>query len=576
MHETVFSIIAEDYLFFLLGGGLIVATLTGFIARRLRQPLILAYLFSGFLLGPHGFNLIHDLEQIRLLSEMGITFLLFTVGLHMSLDNLTDLGLVSILTGGGQVVIMTGIGMLVSQWYGFSLLSSFYVGVAIAFSSTIIIVKLLSERAEINSLHGRISIGFLLVQDFLAILALVLLPNLGGSSLVANIGYTLLKIILYLIPIAVLTRYGLKPLFDSVAKNQELLFLTSISYCFLLATTSHLLGLSAESGAFIAGVTLTTLPYNLHIETKIRPLRDFLIVIFFLTLGAEMAFTVNAAILAPLFILSLLVLFGTPLILLTIMGLLGYRKRTSFMVGLTVAQISEFSLILINLGLKQNHIGDDVVSLVTGVGVITITISAYLITYGHRIYRWLEPYLSLFERSTLKDDDLDTMDMHDHVIVVGYHRVGYGIVNKLLDMDEDVLVVDFDPEIIKQAREQNIPSIYGDIADPDVVDKLNLEDAEMLISTSADTEDNIQLMRDAREHNKDLIVIIVAEHVEEALELYEEGADYVVLPHLLGGQHASLLLEDITTDLDKLIETKLEHIEELEERGDVHPHHSPM
>ncbi len=563
-----------ENVFLLLGIAIIAASFIGYFSRLFKQPLVLAYIITGFLLGPAVFGLISDEDPVLLLSEMGITFLLFTVGLHLDLDNLKELGLVSLITGIGQVAVLGLSGFVISTYFGFSPLSSFYIGVSLAFSSTIIIVKMLSEHNDLSSLHGRISVGFLLVQDFLAILALVMVAGMqGGKGLVTGLSVTLLKAALLIIAVSVFTIYLLKPIFDRLAKNQELLFMSSISYCFLLAIASDFMGLSIEIGAFLAGLSLGTLPYHIQIDHKIEPLRDFFVVIFFITLGTEMSFSLTGELVAPLIALSFLVLVGTPLIILILMGALGYKKKTSFLTGLTVAQISEFSLVLVALGKEVGHIGSEVVSLVTGVGVITITVSAYMIKYSHKIYYHLQGYLGFFERETELEIDHSEQDFEDHIIVVGYHRVGFGIVNKLAEMDQETLVVDFDPDIIKHLREKGIPCIYGDIGDPQVIEEVDLEKAEMVISTAPDMEDNLQLMKKAKEVNPSIIVIIVAEQVEDALELYDEGADYVVLPHLLGGEHASLLLEDMTEDVDNLIEKKLEHIDELRERQEIHPHH---
>lgn len=566
-----------DNIFFILGLALIAASFIGYVSKALRQPLILAYIITGFLLGPRALNLISDVEPVMLLSEMGIAFLLFTVGLHLEMKTLKDLGVVSLFTGLGQVLVMTLAGFLIALKFGFPTVSSLYIGIAIAFSSTIIIVKLLTEKNELNSLHGRISIGFLIVQDFLAILALVMVSGVGGlGSPLIDFLITLSKASLFIFGVFLLTKYILRPIFDSMAKNQELLFLSSISYCFLLAMSSYFLGLSLETGAFLAGMSLASLPYNLHIVGRISPLRDFFIIVFFIVLGTEMSFSFSSQLIWPLILLSLLVLIGTPIILMILMGALGYRKRTSFLVGVTVAQISEFSLILVALGLKLGHITNEAFSLITSIGVITITVSAYMILYGHKMYYKLHHFLKFFERKDAKMEmqHIPEEKLKDHIIVVGYHRVGFGIVRKLIKMGRKVLVVDFDPEIIKNLMKHDIPCVYGDVADHEILERINIEEAQIVISTAPDMEDNLQLMKSAKELNPSTVVIIVAEHVEEALELYDEGADYVILPHLLGSHHASLLLEDISSDFDRLIEVKLDHIQELKTRKKIHPHHS--
>ncbi len=566
-----------ENVFLLLGLALVASTITAWFFKQLRQPSVLAYILTGFLLGPGVLGLFSQAETTRVLSEMGITFLLFTVGLSMSVKNLKELAKVSLVTGVVQVLLIGAAGFFLAVRFGFSSVEAFYIGLALAFSSTIIVVKLLIEKKELNSLHGRISVGFLLVQDFLAIIALVLLPVLSveSSNPSLEVAILLWKTFAFLVVVGFVTKYFLKEVFDSFAKNPELLFLSSISYCFLLAVTSYYLGLSPESGAFLAGISLGTLPYNLDIVSKVKPLRDFFIVIFFLTLGAGTGLSLNPSSLAQMLEFSVIVLVATPLLIMALMGLLGYRKRTSFLTGIAVAQISEFSLILVAMGENAGHLSSETVSMITGVGVLTITVSAYFILYGHKLYQKLSPLLTVFEKKNASKEPWQVpVKLEKHVVVVGYHRVGYGIVKKLLEMKENVVVVDFDPEVIKQLTSERIPCVYGDISDPEIASLINLEDARIVISTAPDVNDNLRLLREAKKLNKDVVTFVVAEQVEEALQLYDAGADYVILPHLLGSHHASLLLEEITNNFEKLIETKVKHLEELHQRRKLHPHHN--
>ncbi|MEK7479459.1 MAG: cation:proton antiporter family protein, partial [Patescibacteria group bacterium] len=410
--------------------------------------------------------------------------------------------------------------------------------VALTFSSTIIILKLLSEKRDERSLYGRISIGFLLVQDVVAILILVFLTGLegeGGVSLIHIIG-TLIQGAVLFGAMLFLGQKILPMLLDKVSGSQELLFLISISWVFLMVGIVEKLGFSIEMGGFLAGLALANSSEHFQIAAKVKPLRDFFILIFFVTLGISLASFGIGEIGLPVLAFSLFVLFGNPLIVLIIMGLMGYRKRTSFLTGLTVAQISEFSLVLVALGARLGHIAPEIVALVTAVGVITITASTYFIIYGDTLYRYCSSLLSLFERKKLRERDLPGTEKKP-LILIGCHRTGQSIAFNL--PKKDLLILDFDPEVIEELRRHGFDYIFGDIADPDIAARVPFAEAKLVISTSPDQNDGLAILallsrlpKDARPR-----VILRADDEREARLLYRKGADYVLLPHFTAGQY---------------------------------------
>ncbi|MEX2130320.1 MAG: cation:proton antiporter, partial [Pseudohongiellaceae bacterium] len=342
---------------------------------------------------------------VDLMAELGIAVLLFLVGLKLDLQLIRTLGPVALATGLGQVAFTSVFGFLIAILLGMDTVSALYVAVALTFSSTIIIVKLLSDQREVDSLHGRIAVGFLIVQDLVVVLAMMILASLGIGGQNAEEGDALGRILRIalngaatLLFISLFIRYLATPLVRRIAHSPELLVIFAISWAALLATAGSMLGFSKELGGLLAGISLASTPFREAIVARLASLRDFLLLFFFIALGTQLDLTLLGEQVFPALIFSLFVLVGNPLIVMIIMGFMGYRKRTGFLAGLTVAQISEFSLIFVTMGVTLGHVTTASLGLVTLVGMITITLSVYMITYSHFLYRWLEPLLGVFER----------------------------------------------------------------------------------------------------------------------------------------------------------------------------------
>lgn len=538
----------------------------------LRQPLIIGHILTGLVAGPLIVGS-GELETFRLFSEIGIAILLFTVGLNLSPDTIRKFGRVALVTGIGQVVLTTAAGYLIMQVLGYPVIESLYVSVALAFSSTIIILKLITDKGDLDALYAKISIGFLLVQDFIAILLLFLIPliSIEGASL-AGVG---MKVALGAVMIAATLAFSffvMRRLNTFFAKNIELLFLFAIAWGMGIASLFKMGGFSIETGALIAGIGLSTLPSRHEINAKLSPLRDFFIVMFFILLGAQMNLGSIAGHAWIAAILSILVLVGNPLILMSIMGALGYKKRTSLMTGFTVAQISEFSLILLMLGVTQGHVAQDTLSLVTLVGLITIFGSTYLIQYSDRIYQLLAPILGVFERTHAHETTLERE--HFPVILFGCNRIGQDFIKKFQERGHRFLVVDHNPEIIEGLRREGIAVEYGDARDIDFLGELNLSHVELVVSTIPDAEANLLIVRSVRAQSPNALLMVVAHKVGDAIEHYQEGVDYVILPHFLGGEYAAQLSIELQDDRGKIPAVREKHIESLLLRikiGHEHP-----
>jgi Kef-type K+ transport system membrane component KefB len=523
---------------------LVLAAGVGLIGLALRQPLIVSFIAVGILAGPSALHIARSSEYIELFAELGVAVLLFLVGLKLDLKLIRTLGPVALTTGLGQVIFTSVIGFLICVALGLDPLASLYVAVALTFSSTIIIVKLLSDKKEIDSLHGQIALGILIVQDLLVVLAMVVLSALGSGvaadAPLREVTMTLVFGFALLAVVGLFIRYLAEPLVRRVARAPELLICFAIAWAALLAALADYLGLGKELGGLLAGVSLASTPFRESIATRLAPLRDFLVLFFFIGLGARLDLGQLDQELAAAALLSLFVLIGKPLIVLIIMGLMGYRRRTGFLAGLTLAQISEFSLIFMAMGLSIGHVDEAALGLVTLVGLITIGLSAYMITYSHQLYDWLEPLLAAFERKMPYREDREGAVgkwQRFDVLLFGLGRYGAAIARRLRQHGLKVLGVDFNPEVIRTWDEQDIQVIYGDATDPEFTGSLPLGGARWAVSavpehqTGLTHEDpRIALIQALRFHGFTGKIAVAAQHAIDVERLREGGADLVLLP----------------------------------------------
>lgn len=527
------------------------------VFQLIRQPSILAYILAGIIIGPLGLVHVSSQEMLETLSQIGITLLLFMLGLELRVSELRSVGKVAVITGIGQIVFTSLVGMFLSMALGFSMIASVYISIGLTFSSTIIIVKLLSDKKDLNSLYGKISIGFLLVQDFVAIIALVVLSGLQDSQstiAVIPILLNILKALLLFGVVVLLSKSVFPRIVELFSHSRELLYVSSLAWAlgFAAIVSSDYVGFSIEIGGFLAGLALANSIESFHIVTKVRALRDFFITIFFVLLGMGLSFSNLADVLLPAILMSLFVLIGNPVIVMIILGLLGYRKRTSFMAGLTVAQISEFSLIIIFLGNQLGHFGEQVISIMTIVAMITFTLSTYAIIHSRKLYKILEPLLGIFERKKLTENQTNETDVTNHTVIVGAHRLGMNMI-EMLDNGENssIVIVDFDPDRTKELSKQGFTVVFGDIADDEVRDRANIESAKLIVTTVPDIEDNIILIRNARRDNSDVQIIAMAQYDTDIQDLYLAGANYVIMPYGLVGRILGKVIKDQSFELLK-------------------------
>ncbi|MFO7552903.1 MAG: cation:proton antiporter [Haliea sp.] len=527
---------------------LALAAFVGFIGLQLRQPMVVSFIAVGVLAGPSALNIVSDHDNIELMAELGIAVLLFLVGLKLDLKLVRTLGVVALATGLGQVLFTSLFGFLLALALGMSVVVSLYVAVALTFSSTIIIVKLLSDKREVDSLHGRIAIGFLIVQDLVVVLAMMVLSSFGigaaegdNGGAVARVAGILVNGAAMLLLVLLFIRYLATPLVGRIAHSQELMVTFAIAWAALLAAAGHYLGFSKELGGLLAGISLASTPYREAIVARLGSLRDFLLLFFFIALGTQLDLSLLGAQIGPAMVFSVFVLVGNPLIVMVIMGVLGYRKRTGFLAGLTVAQISEFSLIFMAMGMTLGHVDAEALGLVTLVGLITIAMSVYMITWSHVLYRWLEPVLGIFERNnpqreaSVAEQEVDVRGYD--VVVFGLGRYGMAISRFLEDQGYRVLGVDFNPEVVRKYRDWDKQALYGDAADPEFMASLPLQGVKWVVCAlpqhdlGVTHEDPRLLILNGLRDRQFQGRVALATHYSQDIEgLHAKGADLVLAP----------------------------------------------
>ena len=492
----------------------------------------------------------------------------------MDLKSLRNVTFISTLGSLFQLIITTVLGFLVALLLGFSSLEAAYVGLIVALSSTMVVMKILSDRRELNTLHGKICIGFLIMSDAVAIIALSIFSSLNEFNIF--ILFITIAKLLILLSLAYLAAVYLFPsVFRFAARHQELLLITSLAVCFLFSLAFSYLGFSIVIGAFIAGIALGNLEYRLEIISKIKSLKDFFALLFFVSIGMVISYSVIIEKWVVIVILLFIVMVWKPWLIMTICTFFKYTKKPSFLTANALAQAGEFSLILASQGLILGHISQDLLSITVFVTLISIVSTSYYVEYSSFFYKLLRRPLKIFDRFTTEGLEYFPTPKKPKIVLCGYNRAGYSILKNLKKEKDDLLIVDYNPEIISQMIREQYHCLYGDVTDEEIIERLDLSNIEMLISTIPEVKDNLLLVKKTREMNKKAKLIITANNIEEAMQLYKEGADYVVLPYFLGGEHASEMIYRIRTNKTDIKEERRKHLQHLKERKDLgheHPH----
>lgn len=529
-------------LFLEIAAVMMTAGVLSLIAYVLRQPLVIAYIFTGIIVGPAALGFAQSADVFETLSSVGVALLLFIVGLNLNWRNVKDVGFVAVAAGVAQMLMTSGLGFGIGRLLGFDAWTSAFLAVGFAFSSTIIIVKMLTDKEDIDRLYGRIAVGALIVQDLIAMVILLLLSAYAdGGTISAMITTSFTKAIAAVAVLWFLAKFAIPKLFTFAAKNQELLFLMAISWCFAVAGGLQLLGFGVEIGALMAGIALAGSGFQHEIESKIRFVRDFFLVIFFIVLGTHLGFDSLGSLLVPGLIFSAFVLMGNPLIVMLIMKLMGYHPRTGFLSGTTVAQISEFSFILIAGGISAGLITENALPLATIVGLFTIATSSYLITYNERIFEFLSRHISFFREGTR--DDEPASEHAAHVVLLGFDRMGREIFPMVEEVTSRYQIIDFNPSVVEDLKQRDIPVMYGDAGSEDVLRFARIDEAKMVISTIPDMSVNADILDYIRGCGSKTLVVVTVKNSDDAARCYALGAHFVIVPSILGGAHFAQLLK---------------------------------
>jgi Kef-type K+ transport system membrane component KefB len=513
------------------------------VMRIIKQPLIIGHILTGILVGPAVFHLIQSADTIEVFAKIGIALLLFIIGLGLNPLVIKEVGKVAGIIGVFQVALSTLLGWIAGVVLGLTNVESLFLGIALSFSSTIIILKLLSDKKEQSRLYGKITVGLLLVQDVIATLALLLVTAhntnakgfSGGQLLSLGAKGLLIGGIMIVIGTKVLPR-----MHTLIAGSQEFLFLFSIGWGFGSAALFEWAGFSIEIGALFAGVALASLPYTQEISSRLRPLRDFFVVVFFISLGTRLGFGNIHSIIPIIAVSSILVIVIKPALVLAMMGLFGYTKRTSFKSSIAMAQVSEFSLVFMILGKQQGLVREELVSAITFVALISIAVSAYLIIYADKLFVFMEKHLTMFERR--KHHFEREHKTHFDLVLFGYQRGGHEFLKVFKQLHKKYIVIDYDPEVIDTLEHREIPYVYGDATDIELLDEAGIDKAKLVVSTITDHETNVFLVKLLESTNPTAVVICHSDTVEQAAELYGLGASYVMMPHYIGSEKISAFI----------------------------------
>jgi len=514
----------------------IAATIFAVFANKLRQPLLIGYVIGGFALRMLG--LVADLELIKILSELGIIFLLFIIGMELDLTRLRQVGAKASMIGLIYVIVAPLLGYCLGLLLGFGHMESIYIGLLIAFSSTVVVAKLLGEEREIESLQGELVIIILIIEDILAVMAMSFLASSGVS--VQMLPQMIAKGLLLVALSFLLYKYVFHAVLKEAVKSTELVFISALTIMFIYCALASYLGYSFAIGAFIAGISLRTTHFSHEITGRVKPLKDFFLVLFFVTLGMEIRFGSFFALLGPLLILLAFVLLVKPFIVMFIIKLFRYSNRTSFLTAIKLGQVGEFSLVMAAHGLLVGHIDQQLLNIIIFLSIFSMVITAYLIKYDDSMYN---AFLGDVFSRIWKDAGIETRyskdNLKDHLVVFGYHKMAEPIVRGA--KGSRYVVVDHNPEKVRMLSERRVRVMLGDISNPEIFESVNASEARMIISCISNSQVNLGLIKRAKEEGSNALLVVSCSDEAGAEDLYEAGADYVIVPLLLGGEKARQL-----------------------------------
>ena len=554
---------APDGIFLQLSMVIVLGAVVSVIMRVLRQPLILGYILTGVLVGPTVLNWLH-LDTFDAFASIGITLLLFIIGLGMNVSVIKRLGSTVFLAALVELMTVGSVGFVVASLLGFTRAEAIIAGLCLFFSSTIIIVKILTDKKEQNRLHGQIAIGIILLDDIVATLALLFVTaGKTHNAGLSHLGMLALQGALLAVFMIIMSNVLLPRIARFVAGSQEMLFLFAVGWGFGVASLFEIAGFSIEIGALFAGVSLAGLPYAQEIEARLKPLRDFFVVLFFIVLGKSLTLTGISDALVPAIALAAVVIVLKPATIVATLGAMGYSKRVSFMAGIHLSQISEFSIVLTVLAVNTGMANSRLSTVITLVAIFTIASSSYLTHYDNGLFKMFDRWrLALFERAKQKER---RRAPGYQLVLIGYNRGGQDFIKTFQGLHKRYVVIDYDPAVADLLQEKHVPYLYGDATDTELLDEIGIHTAKLIISTISDFETNSQLVRHLNLLNPEVVIVCNASSYEEALQLYELGSSYVIIPHHASTDHLNSLIQRNGIDRRHFDRYRAKHLQRLEQ-----------
>lgn len=540
----------------------LVVVIISFFIKLIRQPIILGYVLAGLLFSMFYSGDVAISNQIGMLTEIGITFLLFLIGLEFDLTSLKYLGKDIFITTLIQSIVFFAMGFGVSLLFHFTYMEATYIAILFMFSSTLLVAKWIEDKKESSTLHGKITMGTLILQDIFAILALTIVGVVEKGSVLQIILTPITGIMLIVITFFV-GKYVINHLLRLISKFTELVFIFSIGICFLFVILADKLGYSTTIGAFLAGIVLGNTMYRTDVLGKLKPLVLFFNLLFFVCLGFQLNPNLSISTLIFILVIIAMTLFIKPIVIYFTFRNRKYDIKTSFLSSIYLAQISEFGLIIIAMGVGSGAVSTNLTSIAIFTIISTMIISSYFIKYDKRIYAKFEQVL---RKPTKKKKPEEKIRSDCNILFFGYYELTKELYKKLHTLGKKVVVVENDPEHIALLKRDNIPYIYNTASDPEFFEHMHFEEVELVISNRVDIDENKMIIKNIKHQNPEAVVIVTAKSLKDSLDLYDNKADYVIYPAYLNEQHISVLIEDFTKDVSKVIDKKIEDIMMLRQK----------
>ena len=533
-------------LIILLAVGFGIALIFGYIAARLRLPPLIGYLVAGIIISPNTPGIVADIHLANQLAELGVMFLMFGVGMHFSLNDLLLVRRIALPGAILQIAVATLLGAAVSMFWGWSFGSALIFGLSLSCASTVVLLKALSDRGLLDSVNGKIAVGWLLVEDLVMVLVLVLLPAtavlLGGHPLAGTdtsqniwitIGLTLLKVTGFIAFMLIIGKRLIPKIMQLVARlgSRELFTLTVVAAAVSIAYGSYaIFGVSMALGAFFAGMVVKESDFSHRAEEETLSLREIFAILFFVSVG--MLFDPKILIEQPLHILAVvaIIMIGKTLAAMALVLFFRYPINTALTVGASLAQIGEFSFILATLGLSLGLLTPDAQNLILAGALFSITLNSFVFSAIEPAQRWIRErshLARLLERSgdplAMLPDEVDQAYLRDQVVIIGYGGVGRRISENLMQQNIKVVIAEENREIVEKLRAQGMAAVSGEATEPYVLIQAHIQHARLLVISPMDILDIHRIVDIAQQLNPQIQVLICAESKEEAAVIRDEN-----------------------------------------------------